>query len=93
MLPGARCGSDTALPLRVGNAWNDLFPPKYWSAFPPAHGPSRAVLLVPCRHQQETLHSFIIPVKMLTFNIQAAELDKNAAGVPLLDSNIFKREN
>lgn len=46
-----------------------------------------------CRHQQETLLSFVIPVKMLEFNIQAAEPDKNAAGVSLLDGNILKREN
>lgn len=46
-----------------------------------------------CRHQQKTLLSFVVLVKMLAFNIQAAEPDKNAAGVCLLDSNTLKREN
>lgn len=48
VLPGAHCGSDTALPLRIWNAWNDLFPPQsIAAALPPAHSLSRAALLLP----------------------------------------------
>lgn len=57
-------------------------------ALPPVHRLSRAMLLVPSISAdtllQEALLSFVIPVKMLAFNIQVAELDKNAAGVSLL---------
>lgn len=83
VLPGARCGSDMALLLRIWNAWNDLFPLKYstCSQTQQSNAPGPIHL---CRHQQEALLSFVIPVKMLVFNIQVAEPDKNAAGMSLL---------